>query len=419
MSDSVADNLPDCIVLSGEIEKYAGRGGGVELVDVVTAGRSVDDQQAIRLEACIGTSRIGWSHNGDELYLRICDHSRLGVANFVPSHAAISKTGTRSSFVAVEQFGRLWRISLPRVGIRTQPTWTAGLYTYIIVLTRSRSAADAIPPIYTVNPSPVVPQIQPRVSNLTLSSNDTCFLFRRTRQVLFARKDALIAASSYYRDLFEGGFAEARNTVNIPIQAWSDALQLAIGQTFDRHGPTGGRRLRGDDENSDEDEASDASPVPAANRSLSAVDAVRYVMVDHHDIRTYHAMLHYIGTGVAEFSTLRSRRDGQTAMSWTSSSPKSIYALAHEVRLEHLQQLAVADFKRQLNINNVIKEIFSDASFTYPALKEAAFEVLRSVWPQLRSAGGLDEVDRLLDASLNPRRIARMQTEMLRAVAGF
>ena len=186
-----------------------------------------------------------------------------------------------------------------------------------------------------------------------------------------------------------------------------------------QQGPTRGKRPRNDDANSDAEDDSNARPVPAINRTLTSTDRLGYVYVQHHNIRTYRAMLHYIETGDVIFSTLQSRREESTPTSWTFTSPKSMFALAHEADLEHLQQLAVANFRQQLDATNIINEIFSDACITYASLKTAAFDVLRDIWPQLRADGGLDQIDRLLDSGRDPVQIAKMQTEMLRAMSGL
>lgn len=410
MTAATAGVLPDCVVLAGKFQRSHSnwidndsRMGALKMVGV--AGNS-DNEEILRMQAYAGESRIGWFQESGKLKLRISRQCRLHTDNFVPLNAMVITAKDASRFATVVREGQEYHFHVGDLRYDTT-------YTYTITLIKPLTAA--LPP----SSSALVNYRVNRNSCYTLAQNDVCFLFSHTDQVLFARQDALIAASPYYRDLFHSGFAESSSTLDVPLPEWATTLQTAVHKVLSQQGPTRGKRPRNDDANSDAEDDSNARPVPAINRTLTSTDRLGYVYVQHHNIRTYRAMLHYIETGDVTFSTLQSRREGSTPTSWTFTSPKSMFALAHEADLEHLQQLAVANFKQQLDATNIINEIFSDACITYASLKTAAFDVLRDIWPQLRANGGLDQIDRLLEGGRDPVQIAKMQTEMLRAMSGL
>ena len=376
----------------------------------MTAGTS-DPHLKHLLRECAGPSRIGWDSQHSDLFFALHSQSQLNRADYVPISVMLKvAAGPSRTFAFRKQYTR-YQVVRP-----DGEHWPLGEYTYTITLLRSKPApVEGSPALPIANPAPL-PRFKTRQSCIALLQNDVCFLFKRTQQVLFAEKAALIAASPYYRDLLEGGFAESSNALDVSLPSWAATLQASISKVFGKHQTSGVSVPGGDGANSD-DEDGQACPIPTSNQALSTRDRISYITIGHHSIRTYHAVLQYIESGEVRFAALQSRRSGASA-SWISASPKSIYALAHEVGLERLQGLAVADFKRQLNAGNLIKELFSHVCFTYPVMKEAALDVARSVWSQARAVVFLEEVDKLGEDSDDPRQFLKMQTALHRAVDG-
>lgn len=116
---------------------------------------------------------------------------------------------------------------------------------------------------------------------------------------------------------------------------------------------------------------------------------------------TYRAVLTYLNTGYISFGRLSSswtgdktptRREGiiadlnQAPNEPLASSPRSIYRLAHLLEIPNLQQLALKDYKDNLNIDSVATVLFSKTSFLYPELRNAALDLASSKWSSVKKS---------------------------------
>ena len=252
---------------------------------------------------------------------------------------------------------------------------------------------------------------------------DVAFIFPKDSRVLFAEKDTLCRASGYFTDLFQSGFVESGNLL-VDTKPWQTALHEQIEQV--RRAQDGEKKRDYQLDDSDNEDlpidANSSDAGQAESTSFFPKDMrIQYVTVKDAPFRTFWALLHWISTAQVEFAPLRSAQvASRAAVERSACSPKSMYMLSHLYRIAELQQLALADFREQLNIDNVLQEMYTETCLTYSELEDAAFHCFQELWPELKKHNMLDAMEQLEALSTaDPHRLMRLQRRIVKTVATF
>ncbi|GAA6008657.1 hypothetical protein JCM11491_003384 [Sporobolomyces phaffii] len=240
-------------------------------------------------------------------------------------------------------------------------------------------------------------------SLLTHKLRDVCLSFPRSGRCLWVDRATLERVSPYYQVLFASGFLEV--TESTPVA--KDRPQEE--RTSDTTPPY---------EYDDSDVETDAATKDLSKQSAgSDSPSFHTVTITQHTYETYLALLCWIGTGTVAFAPLRSsfvypvnppmpmqpipsRSDaifGSFDVEAPSGpifvSPKSIYRLAHFLELEgDLPDLALANFRSQLTVENVIHEAYTDVASKYPEIRDAALEFAVKNWKKVVGTQAYKEV---------------------------
>ena len=236
---------------------------------------------------------------------------------------------------------------------------------------------------------------------------------RSSNPYLWANTEALVAASSFWKSMFETAEME-ESTTFLPgagklDSAYRAELKQILGDAKKTLEPVDDIMVDSDAEG----EADAAGARPEAAASDTAVP-IRYVIVKDVPRQTYKAALDYISTGKISFAKLSSTQGNKVA---DLPSPKSIYRFAHEFDLDSLRKLALANFTAQLGAANVLQELFSPTCYFYDELQEAALTVAARNWREIKGAEAVEKIMQKVESgSTDGKEAAAVALKLLKRV---
>jgi hypothetical protein len=149
--------------------------------------------------------------------------------------------------------------------------------------------------------------------------------------------------------------------------------------------------LADDSDEETEDAAARASWALLDKFGDSAPSGISYVVIRDTPYKTYRALFQWLLTYEISFATLKSAKTKSGKLDLNASS-KSVYRLCHQLGIDALKRLALANFESQLSSINVLQELFSTNCFFYPELRAAGLRVLEKNWQAVKAGGGLDKL---------------------------
>ncbi|CAK5264144.1 unnamed protein product [Mycena citricolor] len=154
------------------------------------------------------------------------------------------------------------------------------------------------------------------------------------------------------------------------------------------------------DSDLDSDQEIDAAPPPKTTKieAEKADPAGRFarrgrvVVVKDTAYKTLKALLMYLYTGEIHFRSLRSNPEPAEASSRVQGpicSPKSMYRLADKLQLglDELKMLSQARISASLAESNILEEVFSSFTSTYPVIQELEVGILTSNFSKKAAEG--------------------------------
>ena len=247
--------------------------------------------------------------------------------------------------------------------------------------------------------------------------NDVCFIFPRNcscNPYLWANTKVLIAASSFWKSMFETAGMEESTTFLPGTSKLDNAFRADLKQILadarETVEPVDDIMVDSDAEGEPDAEG----PGLAAATASDEANPIRYIVVNNVPRQTYKAVLDYISTGRISFAALSSAGGSKIR---DLPSPKSIYRFAHEFDLESLRKLALANFTSQLGADNVLQELFSPTCYFYDELQEAALTVAVENWQAIKGSAKLDETMQKVDSgSTDSKEAAAVALKLLKRV---
>ncbi|KAK7064976.1 hypothetical protein R3P38DRAFT_2827338 [Favolaschia claudopus] len=103
--------------------------------------------------------------------------------------------------------------------------------------------------------------------------------------------------------------------------------------------------------------------------------------------RTWKALLYYLYTRRINFRPLKSEGLQEETCIGPVCSPKSMYRLADKLGLEELRGLALESISSRLSEHNILQEVFSSFTSTYPVIQELEVRFLTSNFSEKASEG--------------------------------
>ncbi|GAA5895917.1 hypothetical protein JCM5296_003146 [Sporobolomyces johnsonii] len=254
------------------------------------------------------------------------------------------------------------------------------------------------------------------------SPNNVCLDFPRTSRQLWANEGNLCKLSAYYDSLLSSDFAEGSasnqavpDSSSLPEYTFDDSdaetdeldVCKVKSQKVEKQAPR-------QEQEQEQDKKKENDGV--SFKKITIVDTA---------YTTYYAVLVWITTGYIRFAPLRSKfrlADSGTQQARAAeidhiltqsdaqlpppASPKSVYRLAHLLELPELVQLALDNFKSQINTANVAYELYSDVSCYYDPIRDVALTFAVANWKEVREAEGTREMERRAYAEELPKAAA-------------
>lgn len=236
-------------------------------------------------------------------------------------------------------------------------------------------------------------------------SSNVCFDFPRIGRQLSANESVLRKASPYFENVFSSGFAEdSASSTKVPTEPSFELPPLTFEDS--------------DDENDQVFEKTKSLETP------SSLPPFKTITITDATYSTYYNVLCWIGTGHIVFAPLHSTSSASTdsvdekevvkeskskkkarrheaklnaldqvnAALPPPSSPKSVYRLAHFLELPELVNLALQNFKSQLNADNAAYELFSDVASSYVEFRDIALGYVVENWKKVVKSKSYEEV---------------------------
>ncbi|GAA5878127.1 hypothetical protein JCM1840_002250 [Sporobolomyces johnsonii] len=265
------------------------------------------------------------------------------------------------------------------------------------------------------------------VSVIHRSPNNVCFNFPRTSRQLWSNEDNLRKISTYYDSLLSSDFAEGSTSSQVVPSSSSLPDYTYEDSDAETDGPEFGWKVKSkkgeeQDQHVEQDQKKEIGGAPF--KTVTVVDTA---------FTTYFAVLVWIATGYIQFAPLRSKFKsdnkgdkqaraaeidnlyGQSDSQLTPpTSPKSLYRLAHLLELPDLVQLALDNFRSQLNPVNVAYELYSDVSCSYEAIRDIALEFAVANWKEVAEAEGTREMEQRGDEDELPKRATGVSMRLAR-----
>ncbi|BGP29535.1 hypothetical protein JCM10296v2_001274 [Rhodotorula toruloides] len=225
--------------------------------------------------------------------------------------------------------------------------------------------------------------------------NDVAFVFPREKKVLWACEASLVAASPYFKTLLESPFAEGALSTSFDGAFGLD--EALPGVPFD---------------DSDDEGANTSQAISPHNHSVKA--PFKLVKITNTCYKTYAAVLVWLSSRYVRFVKVKSTSDAAAnaaagrELSFAnddqgtltegppppaSSSPKSIYRLAHLLSLDELATLALENLDSQLTSDNAAYELYLETASCYPALRDIVLAYVVKSWDQVATSEGWAQME--------------------------
>ena len=230
-------------------------------------------------------------------------------------------------------------------------------------------------------------------SHEVFSRKDVVFIFPKEKgkePCLWAEIASLKKVSKYWEQLFNSGYNESVNQLD-KLSRWKKDFVADIANILTEHRLLDDRPLTLV-EDSDDESAEGAKEMKIDNPEKDD-SVVRFIIVTDASMKSYRALFKWIDTRQISFSGLKSLgsvRDPHL------SSPKSIYALAHKLGIQGLQNVALANFSTQLTAKNALQELFSGHASIYPEISSAAMKAVIANAKTIKAAGGPEYLTEVL-----------------------
>lgn len=200
---------------------------------------------------------------------------------------------------------------------------------------------------------------------------------------LWANMRLLSSRSAYFSKLFRAPHCASHNVTHNQFKALSDI-------TLDYRISTSPNQVSSNDSDRDENQ----NPIGrfrkprwmnVASTFGAVARLVRYVIVKHCAFRTFRAMLHFLeahqGPDWATLTSFRPYKVHAIEEPYISTSPKSLYRLAHQLQIPQLCTHALAAYKHDIRPENCLTELISEYTTLYPDLRNAIVEQIASMPP--------------------------------------
>ena len=205
----------------------------------------------------------------------------------------------------------------------------------------------------------------------------------------------MITISPYWKRLFEADYSESKQYLQ-GMSAWKETLAKDIAGIV----------------NLSEPESSDPSrSVSKESNSPVTEDGVRvrYIVIRDEPLQTYRAVLVWLAMGQISFSQEKAFEPYPNP-----TSPKALYALAHKLEIEDLKSIALAAFTHRLDADNCMAELFSQHSFLYSQIKDAALKAVVANWSAIRKPGRMSYIQEIVKAGdRDTEQLAEIVDELL------
>ncbi|ORY79773.1 hypothetical protein BCR35DRAFT_304604 [Leucosporidium creatinivorum] len=286
---------------------------------------------------------------------------------------------------------------------------------------------------------------------LSRQASDVRFVFPKRNLELWSTTSALESASPTLKTLFAGGMVDVKPKINGKRRKSEGPSATATPGVedveFDDSDDEGDDVYCGvsDDEGSITDEEEATGEEGAAegkkkrttkpNRELPEVEegaVYQELKINTTAFTTYRAVLLWLASSHIDFAPLRSSSPSTPSSSTTSrkshlrtfhtsnpslptpSSPKSVYRLAHHLKLPELESLALASFSSQLTTSNVAEELFSAEAMRFEALRKVVVGVAAKEWASVKGSEGMKDVqERMKEDDGLSLRFAKVMSELI------
>ncbi|BGP59461.1 hypothetical protein NBRC10512v2_000756 [Rhodotorula toruloides] len=241
----------------------------------------------------------------------------------------------------------------------------------------------------------------------------------RLGRSLYANETFLSNASPYFKTLFEAGFSKDDKAA---ADRTSTAETLPP-YTFD----------------DSDDETDGFLDKPTSSSEPSSIPCKTIKIIDT-AYSTYFAVLVWLVTGKISFAPSRSSRtmppprpssaastrsmaiktaiDAQTVPVPPPVSAKSVYRLAHLLKLDSLASFALSQIRSQLTIENVAYTLYSDIASAYPEVQSAALDFAVEKWEKVVGAEATNEMERLAEGGEADSAMAATAMKLAKRLAG-
>lgn len=192
--------------------------------------------------------------------------------------------------------------------------------------------------------------------------NDAVFRFpckgRKTLE-LWASQSVLARASDYFESMFQ--FHQSDDSMapaSSSVEAEGDLpSHLSIGHE------------KGNlDEGSETDQVQEFLAYHGEKVLKHMPNKLHEVVITEHSYTSYRTLVHYLYTREpVKFHTIRTARQNSLQIHFETPQPsvKSVYRLAHELRVDGLKQLALESYISQISVENIEEELFCTFALAY------------------------------------------------------
>ncbi|ORY63659.1 hypothetical protein BCR35DRAFT_355041 [Leucosporidium creatinivorum] len=248
---------------------------------------------------------------------------------------------------------------------------------------------------------------------------------RRFRLILAFQSSTLIAASPYFKTMLESGVGvenvQRGGRKRLRSGVASRGASIKEAETMENESGAGAGKEKGkeDKETAADDSDEETDKILASTRSLMSEEmddvgdfTYREIEITETAYSTYRAVLLYLVTSHIYFAILRSSLlPYNPAAEFTRKqimeteleeehlpslpvSVKSVYGLADLLELPALKVLALDEFRTQLSVVNVARELFSSTSALYDEFRTAALDFAVEHWSEVKETEGMKEIER-------------------------